>query len=113
MVPGFASCTRAGSSEQGCLLQSLGPFNSVDGDNSSGDLLFSTGSNSLLCDDLSKLPNNVTFSITQTITGGTGKNAGASGILTRSGNGQIFSQDAANHGFGWFEATFNETITTP
>jgi hypothetical protein len=113
MVPGNTSCTLAGSSEQGCLLQSVGPFSSVYRDNSSGDLLFSTTSNSLLCDDLSKLPNNFTLSETQTITGGTGKNAGATGTRTRSGHGQALQSDVAGHGFSWYEDTFTETITTP
>jgi hypothetical protein len=113
IVPGIATCTLAGTTEQGCLLKSQ-PFNSVYRDNSSGDLLFSAGSNNFLCDDVSKLPNYLTYSFSQqTIIGGTGRNVGATGTRTGSGHGQEFAPDTAGHGFSWFEGTVIETITTP
>jgi hypothetical protein len=43
VAPGIASCTLAESSEQGCAFQAVGGAE-VDRDNSKGELLFSTQS---------------------------------------------------------------------
>ena len=112
MVPGTTICTLAGSNEQGCLLDAVG-WPEVDRDSSSGDLLIMTAADFSVCDDLSKLPFNLTATLTETITGGTGKNAGASGTRTGLLKGQALSTDAAGKGFVWFEYNFTETITTP
>jgi hypothetical protein len=116
IVPGIASCTLAGSSEQGCELEVVGG-SEVQRDNSSGDLLFLTftpGTSSTVCLDLSSGPPfNSSISTTQTITGGTGKNAGATGTVTGIGHGQVLTVDAAFHGLSWFVSNSTGTITTP
>jgi hypothetical protein len=108
-----ASCTLAGSSEQGCEFQLVGASD-VSRDAVSGDLTFSTFStDSRLCADLSSGPPfNFTSSYKGTITGGTGKNAGASGTVTGGDHGQLLTLDAAGHGLSWEESTFTDTITT-
>ena len=112
-MPGIASCTLAGSSEQGCLTRGVG-LSEVNRDSSSGELLFLTLANSTLCIDLSSgSPFNFTLTNNETITGGTGKYAGATGTRTYAGNGQALTSDAAGNGLGWFALTFTETITTP
>jgi hypothetical protein len=83
VVPGIASCTLAGSSEQGCAFQSVGGAE-VDRDNSSGELTFSTQSQTFCWDLSSGPPFNFTGSFENTITGGTGKNAGATGSFRLS-----------------------------
>jgi hypothetical protein len=113
VVPGIASCTLAGSSEQGCEFQSVGGSEEVDRDTSSGDLTFVTVSATLCVDASSGPPFNFTGSINNTITGGTGKNAGASGTASGTFHGQTLTEDAAGHGFGWFESSSTTTITTP
>jgi hypothetical protein len=112
-VPGIASCTLAGSSEQGCAFQLVGASD-VSRDAVSGDLTFVTFStDSRLCADLSSGPPfNFTSSYTGAITGGTGKNAGASGTVTGGDHGQLLTSDAAGHGLSWEESSFTETITT-
>jgi hypothetical protein len=55
VVPGIASCTLAGGNEQGCAFESVSEAQVVR-DNSSGDLLFLTGSAFTLCTDLSSGP---------------------------------------------------------
>jgi hypothetical protein len=112
MVPGIASCTLAGSSEQGCELQAVGGAEVVR-DNSTGDLLFKTLVATVCIDLSSRPPFNITASGTETITGGTGKNAGATGTSTATTHGQVLTSDAAGHGIGWFEGTSTGTITTP
>jgi hypothetical protein len=112
MVPGIASCTLAGSSEQGCELQAVGGAE-VDRDNSTGDLLFKTLVATVCIDLSSGPPENITASGTETITGGTGKNAGATGTSTATTHGQVLTSDAAGHGIGWFEGSSSGTITTP
>jgi hypothetical protein len=109
----IASCTLAGSSEQGCEFQLVGASD-VSRDAVSGDLTFSTFStDSRLCADLSSGPPfNFTSSYRGTITGGTGKNAGASGTITGGDHGQLLTFDAAGHGLSWEESTFTDTITT-
>jgi hypothetical protein len=108
----IASCTLAASSEQGCEFQSVGGAE-VDRDNSTGDLLFSTGS-STLCEDVSSGPPfNFTISGTGTITGGTGKNAGATGTSTATAHGQVLTADAAGHAIAWAEGSSTGTVTTP
>jgi hypothetical protein len=112
VVPGIASCTLADSNEQGCAFQSVGAH-SVFRDNSTGDLLFATYSQTV-CQDLSSGPPfNFTSSLEATVTGGTGKNAGATGTYSASGHGQTLTLDAAFHGFGWFEDNWTGTFTTP
>ena len=108
----IASCTLAGSSEQGCEFQLVGASD-VRRDTVSGDLTFFTFStDSRLCADLSSGPPfNFTSSYKGTITGGTGKNAGASGTLTGGDHGQLLTFDAAGHGLSWAESTFTDTIT--
>jgi hypothetical protein len=113
IVPGFASCTLADSSEQGCAIHSVGSH-LVYRDSSSGDLLFTKGGSGEGCIDLSSGPPfNITSSGTETIIGGTGKNAGATGTLTIASHGQEALFDPATHGFGWGEETFTETINRP
>jgi hypothetical protein len=112
VVPGIASCTLAGSSEQGCKLQAVGGAQ-VDRDNSTGDLLFSTLVATVCIDLSSGPPFNITASGTETITGGTGKNAGATGTSTATTHGQVLTSDAAGHGIGWFEGSSSGTITRP
>jgi hypothetical protein len=112
-VPGIASCTFPDGSEQGCLAQSVGG-NEVTRSSASGDLVFSTVSKNTLCLDLSNGPPFNTAGIsTTTITGGTGKNAGATGTSKSTFHGQILSADPAFHGLSWFESTSSGTITTP
>lgn len=112
-VPGIASCAFPGSSEQGCLAQSVGG-NEVDRASASGDLTFSTVSSTTLCLDLSNGPPfNTAGTSTTTITGGTGKNAGATGTSNATFHGQILSTDPAFHGLSWSESTSTGTITTP
>jgi hypothetical protein len=107
VVPGIASCTLADSSEQGCAFQNVVGAE-VDRDNSTGDLTFLTYSSETLCLDLSSgLPFNLTGNFDQTITGGTGKNAGATGTLSGTYRGQNLTLDAAGHGFGWFETMWD------
>ena len=112
-VPGIATCTMAGSSEQGCELQLVGA-SAVSRDTVSGDLTFlSYSTDSRLCVDLSSGPPfDFISSYKATITGGTGKNAGASGTLMGGDHGQLLTFDAAGHGLSWAESTFTETITT-
>jgi hypothetical protein len=111
VVPGIASCTLADSSEQGCAFQSS-DGSAVDRDNN-GDLTFFTLSVSL-CEDLSSGPPfNFTGSSNGPITGGTGKNAGATGTANVTFHGQMLRSDAAFHGFSWFEANGTFTVTTP
>ena len=55
---------------------------------------------------------NWTTSFSANITGGTGKNAGATGTETATGNGQTLTSDAAGHGLAWFVVPFTDTITT-
>jgi hypothetical protein len=113
VVPGIASCTLADSSEQGCAFQNVGGAE-VDRDDSTGDLTFLAYSSETVCIDLSSGPPfNFTANFDQTITGGTGKNAGATGTLSGTYHGQTLTSDAALHGFGWFEVKWTETITTP
>jgi hypothetical protein len=109
----IASCTLAGSSEQGCEFQLVGASN-VRRDVVSGDLTFFTFStDSRLCVDLSSGPPfNFTSNYKGTVTGGTGKNAGASGTITGGDHGQLLTSDAAAHGLSWEESSFTETITT-
>jgi hypothetical protein len=111
-VPGIASCTLAGRSEHGCKFRSVGDTE-VDRDNSSGDLLFVTRSDTVCLDLSSGPPFNFAGRTTGTITGGTGKNTGATGTITMTGHGQALTSDKAGHGFGWFETSFTGTITTP
>ena len=113
-VPGIASCTLAGSSEQGCEFQLVGG-SEVRRDAVSGDLtFFSFSTDSTLCADLSSGPPfNFTSSAKATIVGGTGNNAGASGTETgAAGHGQLLTSDAAGHGLSWEESSFTDTITT-
>ncbi len=112
-VPGIASCTLAGSSEQGCQFQLVGG-SEARRDTVSGDLTFySFSTDSSLCADLSSGPPfNFTSSEKATITGGTGKNAGVSGTETGTGHGQILTSDVAGHGLSWEESSFTDTITT-
>src|SRR5262245_58892432 len=87
VVPGIASCTLAGSSEQGCEFQSVGGAE-VDRGEPSGDLTFVTVSAATLCVDLSSGPPfNFTGSSTLTITGGTGKNVGETGTASGTFHG--------------------------
>jgi hypothetical protein len=113
IVSGIASCTLAGSSERGCELQQVGG-SEVIRDSSSGDLLFLTNKSGTVCVDLSSGPPfNSTFSGTDIITGGTGRNAGATGTRTGKGHGQILTLDAAGHGLSWLDASFTGTINRP
>lgn len=109
----IAGCTLSGSSEKGCEFQSVGEA-VVYQVSPSGDLFFTTESDTV-CEDLSAgLPFNYTVTVNQaTITGGTGKFTGATGTVTGSGHGQVLLSDPAGHGFGWFEGTASGTITTP
>lgn len=112
-VPGIASCTLTGSSEQGCKFQLVGG-SEVRRDTVSGDLtFFSFSTDSSLCADLSSGPPfNFTSSAKATITGGTGKNAGATGTETATGSGQVLTSDPAGHGLSWEESSLTDTITT-
>jgi hypothetical protein len=113
VVPGIASCTLAGGNEQGCAFESVSEAQVVR-DNSSGDLLFLTGSAFTLCTDLSSGPPfNFTGSFNLAITGGTGKNTGATGTRNGTLHGQTLTSDAAGHGLAWFEGNFTGTIMTP
>jgi hypothetical protein len=105
------SCTLAGTSEQGCLFQSVGGTE-VDRDGSTGDLLFSTATATDCIDFSSGPPFNLAGSSNGTITGGTGKNAGATGTSTGTFHGQLMTLDPAGHGIAWFEGDSTETITT-
>jgi len=113
MTVPIASCTLAGSSEQGCEFQLVGASD-VRRDAVSGDLTFFTFStDSRLCADLSSGPPfNFTSRYNGTITGGTGKNAGASGTITGGDHGQLLTFDAAGHGLSWAQSTVTVTITT-
>ena len=111
MVPGIASCTLAESSEQGCAFQAVGGAE-VDRDNSKGELLFSTQSQTFCWDLSSGPPFNYTGTFENTITGGTGKNAGATGSFSGTFHGQTLTLDAAFHGLGWVEVNSAGTITT-
>lgn len=114
MVPGLVSCTLAGSSEKGCELQAVTGNRKVERDTSSGDLLFFAYSSNTVCFDLSSgAPFNFAGSFDAKITGGTGKNTGASGVETGTYHGQEFDLDPAGHGFTWFETSVTGTITTP
>jgi len=109
----ITTCTLTGGNEKGCAFESVGG-SEVQRDDSTGDLLFATVSSANLCLDLSSGPPfNFTIKNTKTITGGTGKNAGATGTFTISRHGQGLMFDAAGHGFSWFEDTSSGTITTP
>jgi hypothetical protein len=112
-VPDIASCTLAGSSEQGCEFQAAGG-SEVRRDTVSGDLTFFTFStDSRLCADLtSGPPFNFTSRTKANITGGTGRNAGATGTEMGTGRGQILTSDAASHGLSWEQSSFTDTITT-
>jgi hypothetical protein len=116
MVPGFTSCKLRGSrerSEQGCKFKLVGGAE-VDKDPQSGDLTFVTPTAATICLDLSSGPPfNFTGSGTNSITGGTGKNAGITGTGTFTFNGQLLVADAAGHGLSWSEGRSNGTITTP
>jgi len=112
IVPGFASCTLAGSSVQGCAVRTV-RREIVYRDSSSGDLLFTSGSGTGCIDLSSGPPFNITGSGTETIIGGTGKNAGATGRLITTGHGQQLLFDPATHGFGWQEVTISGTINRP
>jgi hypothetical protein len=111
VVPGIASCTLANSSEQGCAFQSSAGT-AIDQDKN-GDLRFETVS-AILCEDLSSGPPfNFTGSVNATVTGGTGKNADATGTFSGTFHGQVLSADAAFHGLSWFELNATGTVTTP
>jgi hypothetical protein len=112
MVPGFTSCTLAGTSEQGCLFKPVAG-NEVDRASASGDLTFSTYSSGTDCLDLSSGPFNFAGTLTITITGGTGKNAGATGTANVTFHGQLLSADPVGNGLTWSVANSTGTITTP
>jgi hypothetical protein len=107
----FASCTLANSSEQGCEFHSVGETQ-VDRDNSTGDLMFSTGSATLCLDLSSGPPFNYTGTANSTISGGTGNNTGVTGTGTATFHGQTLTSDPAGHGIGWGEGTSSVTVTT-
>ena len=113
LVPGFTSCTLTGTSEQGCLLKPAAG-NEVDRDSVSGDLTFSTTSSGTDCLDLSiGPPFNFAGAVTNTITGGTGKNTGATGTANVTFHGQLLSADPVGNGLAWSVANSTGTITTP
>jgi len=97
----IATCTLSGSSEQGCQFQTVSDAE-VDRYKPSGDLLVSTGKATVCLDLSSGLPSNTTRSANLTITGGTGKFAGASGTINLTFHGQTLLADPAGHGFSWF-----------
>src|SRR5262245_13623719 len=112
VVPGIASSTCADLRTHGCAL------NAVDGSDiwqqtSTGDLTFSTVSETNCTDLSSGPPFNFTGSFEEPIIGGTGTNAGATGTRSGTYRGQTLTLDAALHGAGWFEVNWTETITTP
>jgi hypothetical protein len=112
VVPGLASCTLANGGEQGCAFQAVGGAE-VDRDKSSGDLLFSTQAQTFCWDLSSGPPFNFTGTFENTISGGTGKNAGATGSSSGTFHGQTLTLDPAFHGLGWVEVNSEGTITTP
>jgi|GEM_PF-4828560 len=114
IIAGIKSCTFPGSGEQGCELQGVTGGTAVERDSSRGDLLFLAYSSDTLCLDFSGAgPFNFAGSGNATITGGTGKNASATGVETFTYHGQQFSLDPAGNGLSWVEARFTGTITTP
>jgi hypothetical protein len=112
MVPGIAGCTLAGSSEQGCEYKSVGDTE-IDRDNLTGDLLFFTRSDTICLDLSSGPPFDDTGTFNGTITGGTGKFAGATGTKTGTIHAQQLTLDAAGHGLVAVESSYTGTITLP
>jgi hypothetical protein len=106
------SCT-LGSVTNACEFQSVGVGSKADRYSSTGDIL--TGSipvgGETLCFDSST--GNHAGSASGSITGGSGKFAGATGTFTESFNGKTLSSDPQGHGFGWFQAELTGTVTRP
>jgi hypothetical protein len=106
----IAGCKLSGGSEQGCQLQSVGGTGTTR--YKSGDLPYGTVLSATVCIDLSSAPPfNFTGSSNVSITGGTGKFAGARGTSTSTVQGQELLVDPAGHGFSWFTGSGSTSIT--
>jgi hypothetical protein len=106
------SCT-LGAAANACEFQSVGVGSKADRYSSTGDIL--TGSipagGETLCVDFST--GNHAGSASGSITGGSGKFAGATGTFTESFNGKTLSSDPQGHAFGWFQAELMGTMVKP
>jgi hypothetical protein len=82
-----------------------------------GDLLFFTITSGTECVDFSTFPTPpFPFTATETgvVTGGTGKNFGATGTITATSKGAILTLDATGaRSFGWFKSSSETTLTGP
>jgi hypothetical protein len=78
-----------------------------------GDQLFFTATSGKQCVDSSASPRPpfpFSLSKTDSITGGTGEFAGATGTLTTEGTGAILSIDPSHHVFGWVQIKYEARI---
>jgi hypothetical protein len=81
---------------------------------STGDILTAKTVSGTECIDVSHgLPFNFAGSATDTITGGSGKYAGATGTAKERFSGQVLTNDFNGHGFAWFQDSIKGTIITP
>ena len=111
---GPATCPNGNTGFGFTLLRSLNPAapsNFVQRFESTGDLLFSEQTAGTICFD--PATSIQFFSVTSTITGGTGRFEGATGTGEGSGTAKTLFEDAAGNFFGEQSGTFTVTITTP
>ena len=114
-VPDGQTCTPpsgvAGTGTEFVLLTETG----VVTRDKTGEQLFFTATSGKQCTDLSAgLPFAFDLSKTDTITGGTGEFAGATGPLTTEGRGAILAIDASTHRvFGWGQIKYDAEINLP
>ena len=87
-----------------------GTGHSVGRHDSTGDLTFTEVTETLCFDPATLIQ---FFSGTETITGGTGRFAGATGSDTFSGTAKTLFEDAAGNFFGEFSGTLEGTLITP
>jgi hypothetical protein len=81
-----------------------------------GSQLFFTATSGKQCIDFSTSPTPpfpFSLSKTDTITGGTGEFAGATGTLTTEGRGAVLAVDPSNHVFGWVQIKYEAKINLP
>lgn len=113
-APDGLTCTPpsgvAGTGTEFTLLAETGAVTRVK----DGDQLFFTATSGKQCTDFSAGPPFAfNLSKTDSITGGTGEFAGATGTLTTAGRGAILAIDPSHHVFGWVQINYDAKINLP
>ena len=111
---GQTTCPNGNAGFGFTLLRSLdptAPANFVQRIDSTGDLIFTEQTDGTLCFD--PATSIQFFSVTNTITGGTGRFEGATGTGESSGTAKTLFEDAAGNFFGEQSGTATATIITP